>query len=455
VPSGAFKGRIVALYANSPNTISLKYSDYPYQAWSAEQAILGDSADSPFSACIDSTGNIYLSYIDTNHVLKFRKLTFSGGFWNAGTAATVINIDNSANPFILKDNDGRLWCFFDHHRISVDYRHYVRVKMSSDGGATWGSGPSDLGTQLSSSWVEPNFVSACENFGRLYAVYCSDYSNLLMRICNLSDLTWESEQAMATVSGINDDFDIAASSERKIGVVFTPSIISKVYLKEYDDMAWSGLIEIENAQARSPQLTYLENTPHVIYARHLGNNYYALRHAQKSGDTFSLSDFSQVMGIFDKVFVFNGSAQNQFQDKTAAAANTTSGDIFHSESQGLLDSVNDCLYIGKQGKFYLAAITLSTPGTGGAVVWEYFDGNNWIAFNPHSGAYNFDLSDKLIYFWQDAISAPAAWQLGTVNGISAYWVRARVITGFATNPVGTQIISASKNDDLALVRGEQ
>ena len=153
------------------------------------------------------------------------------------------------------------------------------------------------------------------------------------------------------------------------------------------------------------------------------------------------------------MLLYSSGAAGQYQDKSTAAANTSTGDIFHSESQGLLDSVDDCLYLGRQSKFFSVSIILSTPGIGGNVVWEYYNGTQWSAFTPDSGDYHFDSNDTLVYLWQDSISIPSNWQTNLVNGQSAYWVRARVTLGFSVNPIGSQIIAAVKCDDLSLVRG--
>jgi hypothetical protein len=34
--------------------------------------------------------------------------------------------------------------------------------------------------------------------------------------------------------------------------------------------------------------------------------------------------------------------------------------------------------LGNADKFFCAAIVLSTTGSGGSVVWEYFDGGDWM-----------------------------------------------------------------------------
>ena len=451
VPSGIFKGRLAALYMDSATGISLVYSDYPHQSWSSPQQIISDSLDSPFSACMDDSCDIRIVYSDSSKNIKFVKLTFAAGAWSAGSAVTVLNVDDNYNPCILKDGDGKLWCFIINHRTSVDSKYYVRTKSSDDDGQTWGTGGGDLGTQLSSGSNDICYVSACQISSRLYSVYTDERSNLKYRVYDLKLESWESEVAIHTGDYIDDDFDIAVSSDKKLGVTFSISSDGRIYFKEFDGNSWSGLQEVEDVQSRSPQISYLNDIPNIFYAGLLGSNYYRVRHALKSGTSFLTADCIPSIGIFDKVFVYDDSASSKFEDRTTAAADTSSGDVYHPESSAMLDGIGDCLYIGKQDKFYSATLILSVVGAGGQVAWEYFDGAQWIAFTPDGGAYHFDSADKLVYLWADGESIPSDWQIGTVNNYNAYWIRARVSVGFSSNPVGTQVMTAPKCDDLALV----
>lgn len=451
VPFGPFAGRLAAVYADSANGIALKYADYPYQSWSAAQAVASDAHDSPFSACIDSAGRIYVAYTDTSLTLKVRKLTFAGGQWAVGAAATIINVDESYRPVILKDPDGKLWCLFDHFYLSSDARHYVRAKSSIDDGQTWGSGPSDLGTALSAAWLDPAYPSVSAGGQRLYAVYCVNHECLKLRICNLADCTWQPESSIFDIADVDDRFDAAISGDGRLGVIAAPTS-GDVYFKEYDGIAWGALIEIESGQARGPQLSYLGSTPEVVYSKYAGNGYYIPRYARKSGDSFAPGDISPAFGFFDTVLLYCPGGSPEFQDKTVAASSTAEGDIYHSHSNGMLDNIGDCIYLGKLSKFHRAAVVLSTAGLGGEVAWEYWNGVAWTVFTPFSGNVDFDSSDSLLLFWSDLSCAPADWQISAVLGIDAFWVRARVTTGYSTNPVGTQILAGSKLDDLALGR---
>jgi len=452
VPSGVFKGRLAALYMSSTSVIKLTFSDYPHENWSTPQTIVSNSNDSPFSAYMDKSGNIHLVYTDSSKDIKYLEISFAAGEWSPGSAVDVITVDDNYNPFFLMDADDKFWCLFVNHNTSGDSKYYVRAKISEDKGSTWGTGPADIGAALSSGSNDLACVSGSRIGSKLYAVYADGRSDLKYRVYDSRNEIWDAEYSIYSGDYIDDDFDIAASIDGKFGVAFAVSGDNKIYFKEYDGSSWSGVIEVETVSSRAPQITYFDTIPYIFFAKHHGNNYYSLRKAKKSGSEFAVSDYAPAIGVFDKVFLYGDSASTQYEDKTEEASSDTSGDVFHSESSALLDSLEDCLYLGKQNRFYCAAFVLSTAGAGGAAVWEYFDGEDWKQFAPDSGAYNFDSSDKLICLWEDSGSVPSDWQVTKVNNYTAFWIRVRVVSGFSTKPVGTQIIAASKCGDLALVR---
>jgi len=452
VPDGVFKGRLLALYMNSVSGISLAYSDNPYSTWSAPQQIIGNSFDSPFSASMDDSGNIRIVYTDSLKDIKYLKLSFAAGAWTAGSPVTVVNTDDSYNPFIMADGDGKLWCMFVNHQTSSDMNYYVRSKTSSDDGQTWGSGSLDLGAQLSAGSPDNCFVAARQLSSKIFAVFADGRSSLKYRVYDFDLGAWGSETAIHAGNFIDNNFDIDISPDKKLGVAFAVSSDAKIYFKEFDGSGWSGLQQIENAECKSPQIVYAESIPDIFYAKIIAGDYRVLRSARKSGDSFTVSDYSPSIGLFDSVFVYDNSAIAKFEDVTAAAADSSAGDVFHSVSSALLNSIEDCLYLGKGHRFFCCATILSIAGVGGQVVWEYFDGAVWKSFVPADGAYHFDSTDKLVYLWVDGESAPPDWQVGSVNGYPAYWVRARVIAAYTVNPVGSQIFPAPRCVDLVLAR---
>ena len=118
-----------------------------------------------------------------------------------------------------------------------------------------------------------------------------------------------------------------------------------------------------------------------------------------------------------------------------------------------MSEYGDCLYLGKDEKFFCISIVLSTPGTGGGIAYEYFDGTNWVNFSPHSGNMLFTDTNGQVNLWQDIDSAPQTWQACSVNSVSKYWVRCRVHTDFTVPPVGTQLMASPKSNYINQARG--
>jgi len=400
---------------------------------------------------MDSAGNIHMVYTDSSGNIKYLEISFTAGAWSAGSAVDVITVDDNYNPFFFIDADENFWCLFVNHNTSGDSKYYVRAKISEDKGASWGTGPGDIGTALSSGSGEICYVAGVHIGSRLYVVYADGRSDLKYRVYDSQNEIWDAECSVYSGDYIDDDFDLAASADGKMGVAFAISGENKICFKEFDGSSWSGVVEVETVSSRAPQISYLDAVPHIFYAKNHGNNYYNLRKAIKSGSDFAVSNYAPSIGVFDKVFVYDDSASTKYQDRTDEASSDTSGDVYHSESSALLDSLEDCLYLGKQNRFYCVAIMLSTAGAGGSATWEYFDGADWKQFTPHSGAFNLDSSDNLVYLWEDSQSIPTDWQVTKVNNYGAYWIRVRVTTTFSTKPVGTQIMAATRCDDLSLV----
>ncbi len=237
---------------SSSSAIKLTFSDYPYENWSTPQTIVSNSNDSPFSAQMDSSGNIHLVYTDSSKDIKYLEISFESGAWSAGSAVDVVTVDDNYNPFFLIDADDNFWCLFVNHYTSGDSKYYVRAKISEDKGSTWGSGPTDTGTALSSGSSDIAYVSGVRIGSRVYAVYIDGRSDLKYRVYDTQSDIWDTEYSIYSGDYIDDDFDLAASVDGRLGVSFAVSGENKIYFKEYDGSSWSGIIEVETASSRAP-----------------------------------------------------------------------------------------------------------------------------------------------------------------------------------------------------------
>lgn len=124
-----------------------------------------------------------------------------------------------------------------------------------------------------------------------------------------------------------------------------------------------------------------------------------------------------------------------FTDYTAAADDDTADDV---QLLPAVPVVGDAFYFGFADPFLGVAIAITTPADGEhTLAWEAWDGALWRAFpDIVDDTGGFKLAGEL------RIEAPAPawfWTTTAVNGLVAYWLRARVT---AVTLVGTQPLAA-------------
>ena len=447
IKSGPYTGRVIVIYPQTTNAIVFRWADFPYETWSAATTIVTNSADYPASAFMDSNFNLYLAYtVQTTLALNMVKLTFANGSWSVGSAQVIVNVGENYYPSILKDSINRLWVSWTYYD-SVAVRYYIQVKSSTNDGVTWGTGPSDLGTALNSGSTVVVYSQLIFLPTYIYCIFSDNGNTLTYKRFEISGTSWSTAVTIYSGSNISYNFQAAISSDNRLGVVFSAN--STLLYKEYDQNFWSGVFTLDSANPITVSLQFFKNVPYVFYAKSIGTDQNQTFYTYKSGESFITPVTLDLANkSFDKVFCFDQSAGTQFQDKTTEASNTTTADVFHTTSNGLVKDVNDILYLGMDNKFNLVRFVLSTSGITGQVSWQYWNGNTWFNFTPNSGAYHLDSSPKMVILWQDLLSAPADWQQTSVNSVTKFWVRALVTTGYTTAPVGTQITAVGKNDYL-------
>ncbi|MCK9555386.1 Ig-like domain-containing protein [bacterium] len=140
---------------------------------------------------------------------------------------------------------------------------------------------------------------------------------------------------------------------------------------------------------------------------------------------------------FTKVWVYDGAT---YENVTDQAGNGTEEDIFHSATNALLKDTGDILYIGRSSSFTGIYFELSTPRTGGDIVFEY-----WV------GAYSFwntlttiieDTTSSLTRSGYIRFTVPPDWGTTSVNGSPQYYIRARATSNITTGPVGTALLQS-------------
>ena len=145
----------------------------------------------------------------------------------------------------------------------------------------------------------------------------------------------------------------------------------------------------------------------------------------------------------DKVFFYNADTDT-FTDETDDASSydpedaATVDDVLLPPQQSTTEG--DAIYFGGNKKFSSVQIFLTTVGVYSdiTIVWEYWNGSAWTTLSVTDGTNGFQNSGTN----EVAFTPPADWAKTTVNGVTAYWIRARATFGaspsITTAPLAAQ-----------------
>ncbi|PWB69065.1 hypothetical protein C3F09_10695 [candidate division GN15 bacterium] len=439
VPGGRFSGRTVALIQTSPTQIKLSYSDSPFAVWSSPYEVISDTADDAFDTRMDNAGNLYIAYVEqTTGNLAFKKLTYADGVWTAGSRILVYDGGSSSAPSLGIESSGKLWVSWS---LSAAPNRYIQVKSSSDDGATWGTGPADPGTQLTTGDVIA-YSKLLITSDRVHVVATYNSQSIVKRSLPIGGGPWSDEEVIATTTQtFGVDFDAAVSDDGRIAVVFNNPYFT---YREYDGVNWGAIVPMADIVGQSPQVLFRGGIPVVIYLENwAGAQKIQMYTDRRSGQFTTPVPLDNRAKKFERVLVYNQAAAT-IVDITGAAANAATGDMLHPATSCLLRDQGDQLYLGMGKQFRYLQVLLSTLGTGGTVVLSYWDGANWRAFTPSNGAVDFGATPARVILWDDYVSIPPDWQKKSVNGYYLFWVKAEVNSAFTNGPVGTQVTSISE-----------
>lgn len=448
VRKGAFTGRLIALFARTASNLAFTVADAPYVAWSTPADSVTETDDLPFDAVMDDNGNIHVAYTQTGTgALRVIKLSYLNGTWTPQTAVTIYDSATSLNkyPSVIRDAYDRLWVSWTRDDAGTIT---LRVKSSTDDGATWGGGSTDAGTDLSGS-VSSVYSRLVSRPTHLHCLYTTSEAEARHRKLNLDAALWDAADVLYAGTGLSADITGSVASDGMLGALFVAD--SQLFLKEFDGAMWGALQTAFSQACLAPSLRYVGLTPYALFLQTIGTDQNRLFEAHRSGTSFTVpSPVLTQQSPFASVLCVDADAPTPFADLTSAAASTPGADIAHPTSGGLIKSTGDALYLGGDDRFSFVRILLSQNGAGGVVSWAYWNGNEWTEFTPASGAYDFSTSNKGVRLFTDGNASPSDWQKSVVNTANRYWIRVLCTTAFTTAPIGSQITSVPKTSTLNL-----
>lgn len=444
VKSGQHVNRMTVVYAASATTIAMIWADPPYNAFSSPVNIVTDSADSPFDAWMNDTGDIYIAYSTASgNQLAFVKLTFNDGVWSVGTPVTVYDSDANFYPSIRLLSSGYLWISYT--RVSGG-SYYISAKSSGDDGQSWGtvSNPGDTLTTGSSA----AYSTMVEAGDYQYVFYTEGGAKVAYRRKLIAGVIWNSEVILASGSGYGEDISVAVAGDGRIGLAYSSA--SGLKFREYSGSAWSAVFVPDENAISGPAVSYPGGVPYVLYIRTCGTNMKQVMYTRKTDAIFqNPAPLDNRKSFLTRLLVYDASA-GTYQDKSEEAASADTADIFHTTSGKLLAASGDAFFLGMDQPFHFLNLILSTVGSGGEVVWKYWDGQAWKSFTPASGSWHFSSTQKELLLWDDYHSIPADWQKKTVAEHNLYWISVTVASPFTGAPIGTQISAVSNLKALSI-----
>jgi hypothetical protein len=140
----------------------------------------------------------------------------------------------------------------------------------------------------------------------------------------------------------------------------------------------------------------------------------------------------------DYAYFYNANT-GAWTDETTDINNDTANDVLLPPQQATTEG--DCIYVGSDYKFKKARFNISTAGVYSdiTIAWEYWNGTSWASLpsltDGTNGFKNSGTNDV-------TFSIPTDWAKTTVQGKTAYWIRARAVFGaspsITTAPLGQQ-----------------
>lgn len=435
--------------ANSMGLIWLYSTDSGVTWTCGGQLNTGATVSTFASATVDSSDNIYVVYsvaangASVNNDVFYRKLTSGGsGTWTLEAEQTILDatsVQGYSYATVEIQGSTRLWVavrYFD----NTNYQVSAYYSDSLSASPTWTQSVGSLGTAGNSATNHfPTIVRLPSGIAILYNAQAT--SNLRWRTRSDSDglSTWASEATVTSTNLTTPTFSAAADVSGNVYVAMNQT--TNVFFTYWNGSGWSSNTTITTAAPSNAfvSLSLVGSTVYVYYgdATGLSSGLSGSRkYVYKKGvSPYGSGNFDAVAtqvesyhGVFDKYWSYVGST---FTNDTTDAASTANADT------QMLSGSGDAVYFGKNTKFDAISWDLSTNGTVGQIVWEYWNGSGWVALTDFMGV----LAPSFTADGYISFVPPTDWATTAVNseGSSYYYVRARASTSFSVAPVGVQV----------------
>ncbi|MHA1975069.1 MAG: hypothetical protein ACTSW1_18940, partial [Candidatus Hodarchaeales archaeon] len=275
-----------------------------------------------------------------------------------------------------------------------------------------------------------------------------------------NESTWTSEALVGSIN-CNSGFmhSVVGTTDGKIFATCYDSTEGIVF-SNYNGSEWTSISGLDSSFATyagikvatdgtNVWIIYIDDDGVVDGVDDIGKLSYI-----KGVPPYTLSDFDSTPtplitedDFMNQVWVYDSSS-GLYIDETIDAESVDTGDIT------LVEEVGDLIYFGADNKYRTVNMTGSVNGSGGTVVWEYWDGDSWELItivgsdNPNFTSCTSSSVCGITF------NSPSDWakiQINTDSSPGYYYTRARVTTNYSTIPVGTQFRGMPNFEYIAFI----
>ncbi|MBI4744211.1 MAG: RHS repeat protein, partial [Actinobacteria bacterium] len=432
------------------NKVFYEYSSDGINWSGTPQAITDAKVTSGYQFSLWQNGNtVYVallhnsSFFDKSSI-KVKKGTISSTSitwdpsWSTALSGTSPTTNYYAYPSITQDSSGKIWVTA---RYSNGTKYWIKARRSLNPNSvsTWESAIYNLSdTSNTSDVVFPGIIPLSNN--RVYAFWYR-YNTIEGKLFDGTDwdsattniaTTW-TENAGGIPSGTIDNNDKIYLAYPKETEPY--NLVYKTSIFPYN--LWSEPIELASDGQLYPSLTLDSSTNNIyaFYQQYLGNSQSIVK-VKQLGNNSSKTLSKSSERFFDGVAVYNAPTDN-FEWLIEQAANDTEADVKRTDTQKMISSTDDYLFVGMTEQFDSIFFNLSTLAQGLNLEIYYYNGTDFVLLPSYTdNTNNLSISLRDITF-----SPPSDWQASD----SVYWIVIGTSTNPTIAPVGTQVTALKNN----------
>ncbi len=401
------------------------------------------------SVAKDSEDNLYIVYsVNTTgsnalYDVYYRKFTYTGASsWTMGpeqAALDATSVQGYSYATIEAQDTDRLWIavrYYDNSNYQVS--SYYSDGMSDN--PTWSQSLLSMGTAGNNgAYHFPAILRTSTGIAVIYNAQSPANMRWRTRLDEDPLSNWNAEAQVAATTLTTPTFSAAADVSGNVYLAMNQA--ANIFFTYWNGSVWASNTTITTTAPSNAfvSLSLVGANAYVYYGESTGlsaglsgSRKYVYKKGvapyQAVNFDASATQVDSYHGLLDKTWSYVGGS---FSNETTDASNIAAADT------QMVSNAGDILYFGKSTKYDALSWDLTTNGTNGRVVWEYWNNADWVPINDFLGvsAPSFT-ADGYISF-----VPPTDWTATAVNGeeTAYYYVRARVANSFTVTPISTQL----------------